>query len=585
MKLFTAEKLNSRTRSSSFEGWLLLAFILVTYVPFFSYRVVRLGSDDRVYVAQALEMAESGSWFVQTLNGLPDYYKGPLHYILIRIGMVFFHYSMWATVYMNLILLAISALCLGKIVQRNMREFTGWNFFAGMAFAANLGIFIHMFASQMEIEAAAFMAIGLYFLDRASSPRQDLKFWLVAGILGWVKSPLHSVLLGTSALLFWGWHKELLPRLKNPEAWGAVLAGVLVCAAGYAPAFFLDRENFVNAYVLRETFWKGSNGEPWYFPLISTFSYYLIPWTLPAFVAFADGITRLFPRWQRPTFSSPGSRRVAALGIALVIPSATFFLLHPYRLKNYNLPIIGGLILVLVAVWATRSKGWDKFYKISLGITALLALLAIGGLLFAKQHFHPLPDWWSSTTLPYLFMGLLFWAFGIWREGITFQMLRPDSLSRRSIWLFLGLGALFTLLGEREMIDIRNRIDQAKKAGEKIRVSYFDRQQNIWSERAYLNFMIPYPVEGIFNPGALKEAAARGDLILAPNKNRLKDMHTHLDALYPPQQWKVEVWRRWGPDGFNGLNMSGWKQAWDNQDLSSLDDNFYMVTLINPSGS
>ena len=80
---------------------------------------------------------------------------------------------------MNFFLTLIAAVLLGRIVQRHMREFGGWAFFAGMAFAVNGGIYSHMFASQMEVEAASLMAIGLYLLDRAGPGRGDLRFWIL----------------------------------------------------------------------------------------------------------------------------------------------------------------------------------------------------------------------------------------------------------------------------------------------------------------------------------------------------------------------------------------------------------------------
>jgi 4-amino-4-deoxy-L-arabinose transferase-like glycosyltransferase len=108
-------------------SWILLVLLLVIiYVPFLGHRVVRPAGDDKVYVSQAVEMARNGNWFLQSLANEPNYFKGPLHYILLRIGMILFGFSMWATTYMNLALVIGAGVCVARTVERNMKDFAGW---------------------------------------------------------------------------------------------------------------------------------------------------------------------------------------------------------------------------------------------------------------------------------------------------------------------------------------------------------------------------------------------------------------------------------------------------------------------------
>jgi 4-amino-4-deoxy-L-arabinose transferase-like glycosyltransferase len=564
-------------------GWKLMVFvILLVYVPFLGNRVVRPAGDDKVYVSQAVEMAAQGNWFLHTLGGEPDYYKGPLHYLFLRAGMILFGDSMWATVYMNLLLVILGAMALGAIVHRHMREFDGWAVWTGMAFAVSAGIYSHVFASQMEVENAALFAIGLYFLDRAGPGKADLKFWIVAGLSGWLKSPLHSLLLGLTALIFWAWQKELLPRMRSPGAWLAAAAGVAVCTLGYLPAFLFDQDAFIATYIVRETLNKGANGAPWHYPIIPLFTYSLLPWMLPAFVAYADGISRLWRR-KRPVRTTPGARRVMALGIALIIPSVFFFIYHPYRGQNYNLPVIGGLVLWVAAVWATRAEHWSKFYSFTLGLTAVLLLVVPAVLTYVSRHFDPMPFWWPSWLLPVLWIGALLSARGLWREGVTFHMARPASLSRRPLWFFLGLGFFLTVIGEREMVDIRDRIYTSRKESETLQVSYYNLQKNIWSEWGYLNFQIPYPVRGLFSEEQLLAAVEKGDLILVPGEYWLDEMRKQVGERFPEAEWTVEPWRRWKTKGKNADGVPAWKEAWTSRDLSKLERNYYMVRVA-PGG-
>ena len=557
---------------------LLIFFILLIYVPFLNNRVVRPAGDDKVYVSQAIEMAEAGNWFLQRLGNEPNYYKGPLHYIFLRIGMAVFGQSMWATVYMNLILVILGALAIGSIVHRNMREFEGWAFWAGLAFAVNAGIYSHVFASQMEVETASFFAIGLYFLDRSGKGWKDLRFWIVAGLIGWLKSPLHSVLLGSAAILFWGYTKELIPRFLSLQAWLCALAGIFICTVGYAPAFLLDRDVFIYAYVNRETLWKPSNGTPWHYPITPFFTYSLLPWMLPGFVAYVDCISRWW-RKERLVKATVGSRRVIALGAAILIPNVAFFIYHPYRGQNYNLPAMGGLILLVAGTWATRAKTWDKVYSLSLALTAIAILVVPLTINYVTSHFNPMPFWWPSWQVAVLWIGALLTARGFWKEGVTFNMLRPDSLARRSLWLFLAFGTLITTFGEREMIDIRDRIYSASKNNEPLKLSYYNLQKNIWSEWGYLNFMIPYRVRGIFTENDLASSILAGDTILVPGDEWIADMKPRVDKLFPKAQWKMEPWRRWKTKGKNANGVPAWKEAWDTRDLSKVEKNYYIVNI------
>jgi 4-amino-4-deoxy-L-arabinose transferase-like glycosyltransferase len=133
------------------SSWFFLAiFISLLYLPFMNNRVVRTAGDDKVYVSQALEMAEAGNWFLQTYGNKPNYFKGPAHYIFLRVGMFLFGSSMFATVYMNLIFIILGAIALAALVHRRMKEFEGWSFWIGASFALCAGIYAHAFASKPD---------------------------------------------------------------------------------------------------------------------------------------------------------------------------------------------------------------------------------------------------------------------------------------------------------------------------------------------------------------------------------------------------------------------------------------------------
>lgn len=134
------------------------------------------------------------------------------------------------------------------------------------------------------------------------------------------------------------------------------------------------------------------------------------------------------------------------------------------------------------------------------------------------------------------------------------------------------------------MIDLRDRIYQARKSGEALRLSYYNLPKhpdsccsNIWSEWGYLNFMIPFPTNGLFHEPELRDAARRGDLILVPGDEFLADMKTKLSAEFPVDKWKIEPWRRWKTKGKNAQGVPAWQEAWDSRDLTKLEKNYWMV--------
>ncbi|NUM88751.1 MAG: hypothetical protein HUU37_06075 [Bdellovibrionales bacterium] len=368
--------------------------------------------------------------------------------------------------------------------------------------------------------------------------------------------------------------------MKSWRAWLGAVAGVAVCGLGYLPAALMDWQNFFATYIQRETLFKPANGAPWHYPVIPILTYSLFPWTLPAFVAFADLLLRRFRRRRSQGFvDRAGVKRVLWLGGALVVPSVAFFLWHPYRGQNYNLPVAGGLFLIVAGAWATRSEAWRPLYSLSMALTSLLLLAVPILLTFVTNNFEPMPFWWPSWLLPAIWIGFLLSARGIWREGVTFHQARPGSLARRTLWFLLATGFLISALGEREMVDVRLRLKTAEAGGEKFQVSYYNLQKDIWSEWGFLNFQIPRKVQGIFSEEELWTAVERGDLILVPGDAWYEEFLSKMRTRFPKAELEAQPWRRWRTKGKSPEGEPMWRVAWKEKDLSLLEKKYYMVRM------
>jgi 4-amino-4-deoxy-L-arabinose transferase-like glycosyltransferase len=538
-----------------------------------------MSGDEKVYISQALEMARDGRWFLQTLQDQPDYYKGPFHYIALRVGFMMFGYHPWAVLYMNLVLLILGALALAAIVRRRFPEWLGGDIWVGAAFAFGAGIYAHTWASQMEVETASFFAIGLWLLDALRPLDAGWLFWITAGLIGWIKSPLHSVLLGTSALLFWSLNRELWGRLKNPRAWLAMLLGVAVCAAGYAPAYFLDHDAFWRIYILRETLGKGDTGQSWSVSIVSAFGFYLFPWMLLAFIAYAH-----LAAWLPRLMSLSSTRRLILLGVSGFTPSVIFFICHPYHFENYNLPVISAIWLVIGATWgimaATRSRPsrgsavWQTLYGAALALTALIVLLIPIALTALVSHFSPMPEWWPAWILPLVWTGALVTTLGFLYFGVRMKGRRPEWLAICSAGFLWALTGFFSVLGEREMFDLKHYLGQHPTA----RLSYYNLNRNIWSEWGYLNFWVNHEVRGLHTPDSLKQAVFQGDTILVTSKeNSVEDFKAFMAKEFPGKSLRMIPWKRWRTQGRAENGEPLWKAAWAQHDLSLLETDYLIV--------
>lgn len=568
-------------------AWLLLIVTVVAaFAPFMGSRMSRTAGDDKVYVAQGVEMERDGRWFVQTLSDEPDYRKGAFHYIALRVGFFIFGESMWATVYMNLVLIVLASLALAALTGRHLGGDRDWAFWVGSAFALNGGVWSHAFASQMEVELASVFAIGLYLLDRAEAKdgSNDWFFWLLAGFAGMLKSPLHAVLLGTTGILFWIATGTLISRLKSWKAWLALGCGVLFCLVSYLPPLIFDYENFMATYLGRETFEKGSNGAPWHYPITPLFTYSLIPWMFAAIVAYFDGFQRFYLRaksWKSERkiifAKESGHERLVLLGWCLILPSVLFFLYHPYRGQNYNLPVISGILIWLAALWSTSTGIWRKAYKGAMVVMAFIVLLVPILVTILVDRFRPMPDWWHTWTLPILWVGGVMTAKGYWDEAIRFEMLRPQVLARKSIWFFWAVGFFLMVIGEREMIDIRQVYRVEKEQRPAVSFAYYNLHMNVWSEWAYLRFWAGVPVYGLHKEDSIRKAIANRDMIVVLDERQEEKVRGIAKAEFPNLHIEAIPWRRWKTKGKDRHGVPAWKNAWNNRDISLIEKRYQIL--------
>jgi len=553
-------------------GLLLAALLTVVYAPFINGRFIRTSGDDKIYTNQVVDMAQAGNWFVQRLGDRPEYLKGPFHYVMVRLGMLAFGdegASGWALLYMHLILILLGSWALASLMGRHLPDWQkrGGPFWLAFSFATCLGVFAYMFVSQMELELAALFAIGIWLLDRIPPGGVGLGFWLVTATIGWVKSPLQSVFLGISALLFWFWNGELWARLRVRGTWVGGIIGILVCIAGFLPAALTDWKNFFHYYIEWEMLARGSNGQAWSVPLLSVFGFYLIPWLATFLVAYL-WLGLAAPFWRQ----DPPRARLIRLGFAVLLPSVMYFLFHRFRGEPNNLPVIAGLFVLLGAAYSSPNVFWRKAFAISMLFNLPWVLLLVAAISWVGIHFWPLPAWCPMWFFPTVLLGGLISAVGIFRYGFLGEGMRLDKLAISMVGFFLALGSVGWVIGEREMWDLRAEIGRNR-----IELAYYDPGFDAFSERGLLAFWIHQPVQAASSPEQAVRALADGKWLLVASDEQVAELESRVVREFPTLSIKRIPWRRWLTQGRRPDGTPAWKAAWESRDLTLLERQFWIL--------
>lgn len=577
-KLFLLRQL-CRFLAASPYVWVLV-FAALLYGPFLGMPVLRTGGDEKVYIAQALEMAERGSWFVQTLAGTPNYYKGPLHYILLRVGfLVFGPHSLWSVLWPNFLAVTVASLCVVRISWHRLGSAT-LAAALGMGLLAAGGIYAHVFTSQMEIELVGMYAVTLLLVDTwrdAQRPRlTSFLLWTAIGLAGWLKSPLHSVLLGTGVLVL-SCREPLIRRtLWSPSGITAVLCGVLVGCAGYAIPWILDPKSFYQTYILRETMAKqGNEVRVWetFLPNLTINLWPFMPFALVGLLAWAWAA---FSPSYRQAAGSSRRRPTNALthvALAMSLPTFLFFGAHPYRSAIYTLPCIPAIFILCGVGLHDAQVVWPTVVY-SAGIaTVVLASFVPGLVLVLGWKFGSTAAFWpgwltliSAITFAGSALGLVLL--------MRYKTRRPDVYMLATLPSLLIGGLLMSIVGQGEISGLRVIADDFLKSGRSGSLGYYNLQRHTWSEWGVLNVLLGSPVVGLHDEATLTSWLESGQPIIVPSQAYLDQLKARAKN---PHRLTIREWSRWQSHDKDSVKR-GPMAAWRAGDLSLLQSKGYVVS-------
>jgi len=555
----------------------LIFFISLTYLYFMLDMYLPTTGDQKTYIAQALEMHRDGHWFMQTLFNEPDYYKGPLHFIFLRVGFILFGtHSMFALVYMNFFGLILLAILLFRFLKNSLDDI-GWAFFYALSVVLSVGVYSHSFASQMEAELVILYGVTLYLLDKThkdTSLTNLLLLWGTIGLAGWLKSPAYSLFLGLSVLLYWVLTQQIKSRVVEWKNYLAIAFGIGVSIAGYLPILIYDGDTFIDTYILRESLSKGSNGVPWTTAFFPIFTYFLAPFMFVAIFSYLLALYKTL--FKKPDALNIEERRLIKLGIALSAPTLLFFTFHPYRGDIYALPIVSATMLMAYVFFRAYLREYERTYvflmRLSSYVLSLVPLLVIALYL----RLAPMPEWWSPLLFPLAVFTLVFTLWFVHKESKKVLSESPLLLSLAFIPLLLTLSLMLQDFGKGEIKGLQEYVKTNKI---KKPLGDYNLYKNYWNQYGALNFWAGVDVVGLFSKEELALFIKDGGSVIVEGDNRLEEFEQNLPEHLSMKDFDIYLWKRWLTHGKGPNGESKFVQYFKSKNISDIQKNYYILKL------
>jgi len=355
---------------------------------------------DAVQAQIARNMLTSGDWVIARLDGVPYLEKSPLLYWLIAISYRIFGVHDWAA----RIPVALAAIFLAWMTWRYGRWAFGARagFCAGVALATCVGLFLFTRIQIPDVLLTLCVCAAFWSFQRALDAQERRpRLWaaLLAASLGvglMLKGLIAVVAPTGGAILYLALTRQLFSR----AVWKRlhIFTGALIVFAIAAPWHVLATLRmppyfnftlhsgpgeyhgffwfyFINEHVLRFLnlrYPRDYNTVPrpafWLLHLL-----WLFPWSV--FFPAVMGLS------FKPVDRAGQTRLLALCWTAFLLVFFTFSTTQEY----YSMPVYPALALLLGSAVAAEGRLVRVGTRL-VGVTAILAVLAIGGILFAVRH-------------------------------------------------------------------------------------------------------------------------------------------------------------------------------------------------------
>jgi 4-amino-4-deoxy-L-arabinose transferase-like glycosyltransferase len=393
-----------------YSGLIVILFASLIFLGCIVSPPTLMDDVDAVQAQIAKNMLNSGDWVIARLDGVPYLEKSPLIYWLIAISYRIFGVHDWAA----RIPVALAAILLAWVTCRYGRWAFGTpaGLYAGLAVATCIGLFLFTRIQIPDVMLTLCVCVAFWSFQRAlDEQEQRPRLWaaLLAASLGvgLMLKGLIAIVAPIGGVIA---YLALTRQLFSRAVWKRlhVFTGVLIILAIAAPWHVLATLRmppyfsftlhsgpgeyhgffwfyFINEHVLRFLnlrYPRDYNTVPrpafWLLHLL-----WLFPWS--AFFPAVAGLS------FKPVDRAGRTRLLALCWTAFLLVFFTFSTTQEY----YSMPVYPALALLLGCAIAAEGR-WVRVGTRVVGVVAILAAVAIGGILFAVRS-NPTPGDISSA--------------------------------------------------------------------------------------------------------------------------------------------------------------------------------------------
>ena len=167
-------------------------------------------------------------------------------------------------------------------------------------------------------------------------------------------------------------------------------------------------------------------------------------------------------------------------------------------------------------------------------------------------------------------------------------MLKTDGLGVQStlgnIAIVLVFAMVLGIFGEMEVDQLKDRVRTDEAAGKNKTIVYWNLNHLIWNEWGLVSLSIQRKIQPLLSEEDIEKSIQSGDLILARDTDRGKEIEALAAAKFPGYVPHVYPWNRWKTHAQDGAGNSLVGKAWRERDLSILFDHALMMRFDPPQG-
>ena len=155
---------------------------------------------------------------------------------------------------------------------------------------------------------------------------------------------------------------------------------------------------------------------------------------------------------------------------------------------------------------------------------------------------------------------------------------RPKLLAFSFVPYLWGLTAILSIIGEREMRNLRDYLDHETQKGHLVSLTYVNLNRNIWSEWGWLSLWLRRDVRAASTPDELKAAIhSRNTLLIQNREGQFESFQDFIKSEFPEIHFRQIPWTRWRTRGQGPSGEPVWKEAWNRRSFEPIETPYWII--------